>query len=104
MKKFNKGKLSDIRRLVDLVLPYKGWIVLSVFCSLGYNLFTAAPGWYAKDIIDAIEHKPRLENFFMVAIGIVFVFTMKGVFFIRSDLQHGTDGTAPVVFVAHSIV
>ena len=80
MEKLNKGKLSDIRRLVDLVLPYKGWIVLSVFCSLGYNLFTAAPGWYAKDIIDAIEHKPRLENFFMVAIGIVFVFTMKGVF------------------------
>ena len=80
MEKLNKGKLSDIRRLVDLVLPYKGWIVLSVFCSLGYNLFTAAPGWYAKDIIDAIEHKPRLENFFMVAIGIVFVFTMKGLF------------------------
>ena len=80
MKKITKEKLSDIRRLFELVLPYKGWIVLSIFCSLGYNLFTAAPGWYAKDIIDAIEHKPNLDNFFMVAIGIVFVFTMKGVF------------------------
>ena len=80
MKKINKNKLGDIRRLLNLVLPYKGWIVVSVFCSLAYNLFTAAPGWYAKDIIDAIEHKPRLENFYMVGFAIVFVFTMKGVF------------------------
>lgn len=80
MPKLNKKNLSELKRLVDLVLPYKGWIALSIFCSLGYNLFTAAPGWYAKDIIDAIEHKPDLENFYLVGLGMVFVFFMKGLF------------------------
>lgn len=80
MSQLKKKKLHELKRLVGLVLPYKGWIALSIFCSLGFNLFTAAPGWYAKDIIDAIEHKPDLKSFYLVGIGMVVVFCMKGLF------------------------
>ncbi|MBF0278331.1 MAG: ABC transporter ATP-binding protein [SAR324 cluster bacterium] len=80
MLKFSGKKWSEVKRLVALVLPYKGWIALSVLCTMGYNVFSAAPGWYAKDVIDAIKDEPELEKYYFVGIAIVFIFAMKGLF------------------------
>ncbi len=66
-------------RLLKLVLPYKVWIFLSLVSMIGYNVFSAAPAYYTKDIIDSLEQKPDLDSFFLVSVGLVLVFGMKGV-------------------------
>ena len=45
-----------ILRLYSLISPLKGWVILSIVCMAGYNIFTAAPAYYAKDIVDAIVY------------------------------------------------
>lgn len=69
-------------RLWRLVSPFKGWIVFSIICMGGYNLFSAAPAYYAKDIVDALAYgdKPQLGQFFLVGFGLILIFFFKGAF------------------------
>ena len=49
-------KSSQIaRRLFVLIAPLKGWVIFSIVCMAGYNIFTAAPAYYAKDIVDTMS-------------------------------------------------
>ena len=70
-------------RLYNLISPLKGWVILSIFCMAGYNIFTAAPAYYAKDIVDAIVYgdNPEMKQYFLVGLGLVIVFVVKGLFF-----------------------
>ena len=70
-------------RLYNLISPLKGWVILSIVCMAGYNIFTAAPAYYAKDIVDAIVYgeNPELKQYFLVGLGLVIVFAVKGLFF-----------------------
>ncbi|MBS1255374.1 MAG: Lipid A export ATP-binding/permease protein MsbA [Deltaproteobacteria bacterium] len=70
-------------RLFALISPLKGWVILSIVCMAGYNIFTAAPAYYAKDIVDAIVYgdNPELKQYFLVGLGLVIVFAVKGLFF-----------------------
>ncbi|MEC8939991.1 MAG: ABC transporter ATP-binding protein [SAR324 cluster bacterium] len=72
-----------VLRLYDLISPLKGWVILSIVCMAGYNIFTAAPAYYAKDIVDAIVYgeNPELKQYFLVGLGLVVVFAVKGLFF-----------------------
>ena len=42
----------------------------------GYNIFSAAPAYYAKDIVDALAYgdKPELSQFFLVGFGLILIF------------------------------
>ena len=55
-------------RLWRLISPFKGWVLFSILCMGGYNIFSAAPAYYAKDIVDALAYgdKPELSQFFLV--------------------------------------
>ena len=70
-------------RLYNLISPLKGWVILGIICMAGYNIFTAAPAYYAKDIVDAIVYgeNPELKQYFLVGLGLVIVFAVKGLFF-----------------------
>ena len=70
-------------RLYELIAPLKGWVFFSIVCMVGYNIFTAAPAYYAKDIVDAIAYgdKPELKQYFLVGLGMMIVFAIKGLFF-----------------------
>ena len=70
-------------RLYNLISPLKGWVILSIVCMAGYNIFTAAPAYYAKDIVDAIVYgdNPEMKQYFLVGLGLVIVFAVKGFFF-----------------------
>ena len=78
-----KRRASTLKRLLLLVLPYKGWIATSLICMMGFNIFTAAPPFYAKDIVDAIAYGdvPQLKQYFLVGFALVIVFVLKGFFF-----------------------
>ncbi len=82
---------TTLRRLLALIYPYKGWILFSVLCMVGYNIFTAAPAYYAKDIVDAIAYgdKPQLKQYFLVGLGLIIVFGLKGVFFFGHNYSVG---------------
>ena len=54
MSQAPKKKRSTFIRLIALILPYKGLILFSLICMVGFNIFTAAPVYYAKDIVDGI--------------------------------------------------
>jgi hypothetical protein len=84
-------------RLYELIAPLKGWVFFSIVCMVGYNIFTAAPAYYAKDIVDAIAYgdNPELKQYFLVGLGMMIVFAIKGLFFFWSQLQCRTPCTEP---------
>ena len=47
MSEAPKKKRSTFIRLIALILPYKGLILFSLICMVGFNIFTAAPVYYA---------------------------------------------------------
>jgi len=79
------------RRLFDLIAPLKGWVIFSIVCMAGYNIFTAAPAYYAKDIVDAIAYgdNPELKQYFLVGLGLMIVFAIKGLFFFGHNYSVG---------------
>lgn len=78
-------------RLYELIAPLKGWVFFSIFCMVGYNIFTAAPAYYAKDIVDAIAYgdNPELKQYFLVGLGMMIVFAIKGLFFFGHNYSVG---------------
>jgi len=58
---------------------------------VGYNIFTAAPAYYAKDIVDAIAYgdNPELKQYFLVGLGMMIVFAIKGLFFFGHNYSVG---------------
>ncbi len=71
---------GELRRLWRLIVPFKFWIICSIVSMLGYNLFNAAPAFYAKDILDSLGQDIPMQNYIYVGIGIVIVFGLKGFF------------------------
>ena len=57
----------------------------------GYNIFTAAPAYYAKDIVDTIAYgdNPDLKQYFLVGLGLMIVFAIKGLFFFGHNYSVG---------------
>ena len=78
-------------RLYELIAPLKGWVFFSIVCMVGYNIFTAAPAYYAKDIVDAIAYgdNPELKQYFLVGFGMIIVFAIKGLFFFGHNYSVG---------------
>jgi len=79
------------RRLFDLIAPLKSWVIFSILCMAGYNIFTAAPAYYAKDIVDTIAYgdNPELKQYFLVGLGLMIVFAIKGLFFFGHNYSVG---------------
>ncbi len=77
--------------LYELIAPLKGWVFFSIVCMVGYNIFTAAPAYYAKDIVDAIAYgdNPELKQYFLVGLGMMIVFAIKGLFFFGHNYSVG---------------
>ena len=78
-------------RLYDLIAPHKVWVFFSMVCMAGYNIFSAAPAYYAKDIVDAIAYgdNPELKQYFLVGLGMIIVFAVKGLFFFGHNYSVG---------------
>ena len=78
-------------RIFCLILPLKSWLFFAIICMGGYNIFTAAPAYYAKDIVDAIVYgdNPELEQYFLVGFGMIIVFAIKGMFFFGHSYSVG---------------
>tara|TARA_B100000700_G_scaffold329508_1_gene451466 strand:+ start:303 stop:2072 length:1770 start_codon:yes stop_codon:yes gene_type:complete len=88
----NREKTKNIFwRIFQILAPLKAWILFSIICMAGYNIFTAAPAYYAKDIVDAIVYgeNPELEQYFLVGLGMIIVFAIKGVFFFGHNYSVG---------------
>jgi subfamily B ATP-binding cassette protein MsbA len=69
-------------------------LLLAVVCMAGYSLFTAAPAWYMKDVVDTLErgHVPTLGRFAIVGAGIVAIFALRGFFFFFQNYLMGKVG------------
>ena len=78
-------------RLYDLIATLKVWVFFSIVCMAGYNIFSAAPAYYAKDIVDAIAYgdNPELKQYFLVGLGMIIVFAVKGLFFFGHNYSVG---------------
>ena len=78
-------------RLYDLIAPLKAWVFFSMVCMAGYNIFSAAPAYYAKDIVDTITYgdNPELKQYFLVGLGMIIVFAVKGLFFFGHNYSVG---------------
>jgi len=81
-------------RLSRLLFLHTWLLVGGMLCMIGYTIFTAAPAWYIKDLVDAIEkgHIPPMEKFILVAFGIVLIFSLRGVFYFGHNYLIGVMG------------
>lgn len=72
--------LTSLLRLFQLIFQHRGYLIMAVACMAGYNVFTAAPAWYIKDIVDELEkgRVPEINKFALVGAGIVLIYSMKG--------------------------
>ncbi len=68
------------RRLLDLVKPYKGKVILAMICMGFVSLFTAAQARLVKPALDDIFLKKDEKMLFLLPIGIVLLFLLKGAF------------------------
>ncbi|MBI4081833.1 MAG: ATP-binding cassette domain-containing protein [Candidatus Lambdaproteobacteria bacterium] len=61
---------------------------------IGYNVFTAAPAWYIKDVVDTLEagQVPGISRFVLIGLGIVLIFTAKGIFYYGQNYLMGIVG------------
>jgi subfamily B ATP-binding cassette protein MsbA len=78
-------------RIAKFLGRERGTLLLSVLCMAGYSLFTAAPAWYIKDVVDTLEkgETPTLSRFGFVSIGIVTIFALRGFFFFCQNYLMG---------------
>jgi subfamily B ATP-binding cassette protein MsbA len=78
-------------RLARQIGRERATLVLAVACMAGYSLFTAAPAWYIKDVVDTLEKgdTPTLSRFAIVGIGIVVIFALRGFFFFCQNYLMG---------------
>ncbi len=70
-------------QLARLVARRRLTLFIGVLCMAGYNVFTAAPAWYMKDVVDTLEKgdRPALFRFVVVGGAIVLIFALRGFFF-----------------------
>ena len=75
--------LQTFKRMSRYLWVYKVRFVLAIVCMIGFNLFTVAPAWYVKDVVDALkeEQAVALDGFVRVSVSIVLIFFMKGCFY-----------------------
>lgn len=87
-------RLTELRRLGRLLLAYKLYVVLGIICMIGYNIFTAAPAWYVKDVVDALQagETPSMWRFALVGGGIMLIFVLKGIFHFGQQYLMGIVG------------
>jgi ATP-binding cassette, subfamily B, bacterial MsbA len=78
-------------RLTRMVAKKRVAILIGVLCMAGYNVFTAAPAWYMKDVVDTLQKGdvPTLPRFIWVGLAIVGIFAMRGLFFYLQQLLMG---------------
>jgi len=89
-----KELMGVLVRLAGLVLEHRGTLIAAILCMVGYNLFTAAPAWYIKDVVDSLEQGevPAISRFVLVGGGIVLIFVLKGLFFFGQNYLMGVVG------------
>ena len=89
-----KELFGVLMRVTRLLIRHRWLLFFGILCMIGYTVFTAAPAWYIKDLVDAIEkgHIPKLEKFFLVAFGIVLIFSLRGLFFFGHNYLIGVMG------------
>jgi len=86
--------VTSLLRLFRLIFQHRLYLILAVVCMAGYNVFTAAPAWYIKDIVDALGKGriPEIEKFAVVGVGIVLIYSLKGFFYFGQSYLMGLVG------------
>jgi subfamily B ATP-binding cassette protein MsbA len=89
-----KELFATLTHVARLLAAYRTLLVFGILFMVGYTVFTAAPAWYIKDLVDALEKGiiPPLEKFFLVAFGIVLIFSLRGLFFFGHNYLIGVMG------------
>ena len=89
-----KEYVTGLARLFRLVLRHRFYLLMAVAFMVGYNIFTAAPAWYIKNIVDEIGkgRVPEISKFALVGFGIVLIYSLKGVFFFGQSYLMGLVG------------
>ena len=68
------------RRLLQLIKPYRGKVILAMICMVFVSLFTAAQARLVKPALDDVFLKKDEKMLFLLPIGIILLFLIKGAF------------------------
>jgi subfamily B ATP-binding cassette protein MsbA len=100
-----KELFGVLTRMARLLFVHKFLLAGGIVCMIGYTVFTAAPAWYIKDLVDAIEkgHVPPMEKFILVAFGIVLIFSLRGLFYFGHNYLIGVMGQRMVTDLRMSL-
>ena len=80
--------------ILKLILRHKFQLISGIFFMAAYSLFTVAPAWYMKPIVDALGsgNVPELKKFIMVGVGLILLFVLKGISYFGQNFLMSTLG------------
>jgi subfamily B ATP-binding cassette protein MsbA len=89
-----KAFVTSLLRFFRLIFQHRFYLFLAIVCMAGYNVFTAAPAWYIKDIVDEMGKGriPEISKFALVGFGIVLIYSLKGFFYFGQSYLMGLVG------------
>lgn len=65
-------------RLLKLLIPYKGTLVLGVFCMIGVSFCSVVPPLLLKNVVDGVLINRQLWLLNLMALGVVVLYGLKG--------------------------
>ncbi|MDH5561498.1 MAG: ABC transporter transmembrane domain-containing protein, partial [Deltaproteobacteria bacterium] len=86
--------MSVITKILKLLLRHKLQLFFGFMFMAAYSLFTVAPAWYMKPIVDSLSsgNIPQLKKFIMVGFGIILLFIFKGISYFGQNFLMSTLG------------
>ncbi len=95
-KKYSKNWKADIFVLWQLSLPYIGRLVAAVFCSLMLSGVNGAVAWLIKPVLDSLFIKRASSFLFLLPLGVVILFFLRGTFAFLTDYLMSSIGAKMV--------
>ena len=102
-KKYSKNWKEDIFVLWQLSLPYIGRLIAAVFCSLMLSGVNGAIAWLIKPVLDSLFIKKTSSFLFLLPLGVVILFFLRGTFAFSTDYLMSSIGAKIVMSLRQGI-
>jgi len=103
-RKYRRGTgLDDLAILWELSRPYAGRLAAAVLCSIMLSGINGAIAWSVKPALDSIFIEKRAEYLYLLPIGVILLFFMRGIFTYCNNYLMSSIGAKIVRFMRQEV-
>jgi subfamily B ATP-binding cassette protein MsbA len=101
--KFKKAWLDDLAVFLRLMKPHRLRLLLALLCSLIISGLNGVIAWAVKPAMEGIFIKKSYEFLYLIPIGVVILFTLKGIFTFTNNYLMSSIGAKIVKTVRDAV-